>query len=65
VAPIALHPFLMGRPARLGQLRRALGHLAAQRERLWLTRPGDIAAFYAEHFPPPGQRSDTPGGEAG
>jgi len=53
VAPIALHPFLVGRPARLAQLRRALRHLAAMRDRIWLTRPGEIAAFYAERFPAP------------
>lgn len=43
VCPIALHTFLMGRPFRLAHLRRALKHVKDRADRLWLTRPGDIA----------------------
>ena len=39
---ISLHTFVVGRPFRLRQLRRALKHVADHRERIWLTRPRDI-----------------------
>ena len=42
VFPISLHTFVVGQPFRLRQLRRALKHIAAHREQIWLTRPGDI-----------------------
>ncbi|MGY8797133.1 MAG: polysaccharide deacetylase family protein [Woeseiales bacterium] len=42
VCPISLHPFVVGRPYRLGPLRRAFEHIAAHRDDIWLTRPGDI-----------------------
>lgn len=41
---LSLHPFLVGHPFRLRHLRRVLAHLSAARERIWLCRPGDIAA---------------------
>jgi len=44
VCPISLHPFVMGRPYRIRQLRRALQHIAGHRDRVWLTRPRDICA---------------------
>jgi allantoinase len=44
VCPISLHPFVTGRPYRLGPLRRAFAHIASHREQIWLTRPGDICA---------------------
>ena len=47
VMGIALHPYIVGQPYRLHQLRRALETLVAERERLWLTTPGAIAAFIA------------------
>ncbi len=45
VMGIALHPYLMGQPYRLRHLRRALAHIAAQRDRggVWFTTPGAIA----------------------
>lgn len=43
VCPIALHTFIVGQPFRLRRLRGALEHIAAQRDRVWLTRPGAIA----------------------
>ena len=44
VMGIALHPYIVGQPFRLRQLRRALAHIAACRDDVWLTRAGDIAA---------------------
>ncbi len=43
---LALHPYLVGQPYRLRHLRRALGHLAALRDRgeVWFTTPGHICA---------------------
>jgi allantoinase len=44
VMGLALHPYLVGQPYRLRHLRRALGHLAAARDRgeVWFTTPGRI-----------------------
>ena len=44
VCPISLHPFVMGRPYRIRQLRRAFEHILSYRDRIWLTRPRDICA---------------------
>jgi allantoinase len=41
---LSLHPFLVGHPFRLRHLRRVLAHIAGARRRIWLCRPGDIAA---------------------
>lgn len=43
VMGIALHAMIAGQPFRLRALRRALQHIAAQRERCWLTTAGAIA----------------------
>jgi peptidoglycan/xylan/chitin deacetylase (PgdA/CDA1 family) len=51
VCPISLHPFVVGRPYRLRQLRRALQHVLQRRDRIWLTRPGDIYTHVAS-LPP-------------
>ncbi len=45
VMGIALHPYILGQPHRLRQLRRALTHITAQRDHIWLTRAGEISAF--------------------
>lgn len=45
VMGIALHPYLVGQPYRLRHLRRALSHIAARREQIWLTRAGDIHSY--------------------
>jgi len=42
VMGIALHPYLVGQPYRLRQLRRALTHLAARRGVVWVTTAGGI-----------------------
>eukprot|EP01037_Dinobryon_pediforme_P012268 gene12268-biopygen7460 len=44
VMGIALHPYIVGQPHRLRHLRRALAHIAAKRNDIWLTTAGDIAA---------------------
>lgn len=44
---LALHPYVIGQPFRLRHLRRALAHVAARREAVWLTRAGDIARHVA------------------
>ncbi|WP_298960961.1 polysaccharide deacetylase family protein [uncultured Methylobacterium sp.] len=47
VMGIALHPYLVGQPHRLRPLRRALAHIAAHRDGVWLCRAGDVAAHAA------------------
>ena len=47
VMGIALHAYIVGQPYRLRHLRRALRHIAAQRDRLWITTPGAIADYAA------------------
>jgi peptidoglycan/xylan/chitin deacetylase (PgdA/CDA1 family) len=49
VMGIALHPYLVGQPYRLRHLRRALSHICAQRDDIWITRAGDIYDFCAQH----------------
>lgn len=44
VCPISLHPFVLGRPYRIRQLRRAFQHIARHRDQVWITRPGEICA---------------------
>lgn len=39
-----LHPFIIGQPFRLRAFRRALAHILAHRDDIWLTTPGAIAA---------------------
>jgi peptidoglycan/xylan/chitin deacetylase (PgdA/CDA1 family) len=48
---LSLHPFLVGHAFRLRHLRRALAHIARHRERIWLTRAGDIARHAASLQP--------------
>ena len=51
VCPISLHPFVIGRPYRIRRLRRALQHILAHADRVWLTRPREICA-HIESLPP-------------
>lgn len=51
VMGIALHPYIVGQPFRLRQLRRALRHIADHRDAIWFTRAGDIATAYAAAQP--------------
>jgi peptidoglycan/xylan/chitin deacetylase (PgdA/CDA1 family) len=50
VCPISLHPFVVGRPYRIRQLRRALEHILKYKDRIWLTRPWDICQ-HIENLP--------------
>ncbi|MCJ2012638.1 polysaccharide deacetylase family protein [Methylobacterium sp. J-076] len=47
VMGIALHPYIVGQPHRLRPLRAALAHIAAHRDRVWLTTAGAIASHAA------------------
>jgi len=47
VMGIALHPYIVGQPHRLRHLRRALAHIAARRDDVWITTAGDIARHAA------------------
>jgi len=58
VCSIVLHPFVIGQPFRLRAFRRAMRHVMAHRDRLWVTRPGELAR-YVETLPP----GVVPGGE--
>ena len=42
VFPISLHTFVVGQPFRIRQLRRALQYITDRRDKIWLTRPGEI-----------------------
>jgi peptidoglycan/xylan/chitin deacetylase (PgdA/CDA1 family) len=43
VSSLSFHPYLVGWPFRLKHLRRALEHIAARREQVWLAHSGAIA----------------------
>jgi len=47
VCGVSLHTFVVGQPFRFVQLEAALRHIVehAERDRVWFTRPGEIAAF--------------------
>ena len=47
VMGVALHAYLVGQPHRLKHLKRALRHIVARREEIWLTTPGAIARHCA------------------
>ena len=53
VMNVSLHPYIFGQPFRLRGLRRALAYCTqhAQRDRVWWTRPGEIADYCYE-LPP-------------
>jgi len=44
---LALHPYIVGQPHRLRPLRRALRHIAAHREDIWLCTAGEIAEHWS------------------
>jgi peptidoglycan/xylan/chitin deacetylase (PgdA/CDA1 family) len=48
VMSVILHSFISGQPFRLRALRRALAHIQASREPLWITQPGAIAAHFQQ-----------------
>ena len=43
VMGIALHPYIVGQPFRMKHLRRALQHIVARRDDIWITTAGAIA----------------------
>ena len=45
VMSVAIHSFISGQPFRLRGLRRALSHIVARRDDVWLTTPDRIADF--------------------
>ncbi|MBX9947022.1 MAG: polysaccharide deacetylase family protein [Reyranella sp.] len=47
VMGVALHAYIVGQPHRLKHLKRALRHIAARRDDIWLTTPGAIARHCA------------------
>ena len=51
VMGIALHPYIVGQPYRLRHLRRALAHIAARRESIWITTPGSVCTAMDALFP--------------
>lgn len=50
VMSVVVHSFISGQPFRLRALTRALEHIAARHEQIWLTRPGDIAGWAEERM---------------
>jgi allantoinase len=50
VMGIALHPYLVGQPYRLRHLRRALSHIASNRDQVWLTTSGAISDYCYEEI---------------
>ena len=62
VLGIALHPYIVGQPHRLGHLRRALEYVAACRPDVWLTTPGEVAEAWAAAHPAGGRsKHSSPG----
>ena len=53
----SLHPFVLGHPFRIRPLRRAMEHVVRHRDDIWLTTPGEIAAW-CKTLPP----GTVPGG---
>ncbi|MCI5112168.1 MAG: polysaccharide deacetylase family protein [Marivita sp.] len=52
VMGIALHPYLVGQPYRLRHLRRALTHICAHRDDIWITQAGAVYDAFAALRPP-------------
>ena len=48
VMGIALHPYLVGQPYRLRQLRRALNHICQHQDDIWITQAGSICDAFLE-----------------
>jgi len=60
VFTIVLHPFVIGQPFRLRALRRALAHIAAHRQDVWITTPGQVAAHFASQRPADQENTGVP-----
>ncbi len=46
VMSVVLHSFIIGQPFRLRAFKRALEHILASRDSIWITQPGAIAAHF-------------------
>ncbi len=53
VYTLVVHPFIIGQPFRLRALRRALAHITAHRDEIWVTTPGQVASHFMNIVPPP------------
>ncbi len=51
VMSLVLHSFILGQPHRLRRFRQVIEHILRQKDKIWLTRPGDICR-YIETLPP-------------
>ncbi|MNC97183.1 hypothetical protein D3C83_147600 [compost metagenome] len=51
VMSLVLHSFILGQPHRLRRFRRVIEHIVKHRDRIWLTRPGDICRYIEELSP--------------
>ena len=45
VMGVVLHSFILGQPHRLRRFRSVVEHILKHRDRVWITRPGDICGF--------------------
>jgi peptidoglycan/xylan/chitin deacetylase (PgdA/CDA1 family) len=45
VMGVILHSFILGQPHRLRRFRSVVEHILKHRDRVWITRPGDICGF--------------------
>jgi peptidoglycan/xylan/chitin deacetylase (PgdA/CDA1 family) len=45
VMGVVLHSFILGQPHRLRRFRSVVEHILKHRDRIWITRPGDICGF--------------------
>lgn len=57
VMSIVLHSFISGAPFRLRHITRALDHIAAQRDSVWIAQPRQIYEAFARMCPPPAVRT--------
>ena len=46
VFPLSLHSFIVGQPFRQKHLKRALEHICARQNEIWMTTPNEISNFY-------------------
>ena len=53
VLSLVVHSFISGQPFRLRALRRAVEHIVARRDQVWLATPGAIAAAFVAVSPGP------------
>jgi allantoinase len=65
VMGIALHPYIVGQPYRLRELRRALRHIADRRADIWMTTAGAIAEHAAKVLPAYPSTAQSPPAPAG